>query len=394
MFSGTSYKIHSNNLEYDVIILFFSLTKIFIIDIKKDSEIIQCIIQNNMSPYISYTTTETSALKKMANILQNFLIDKKILHQSQLELTPYQILQSKNFKYNSPLYFRSAKHIFQAQIKDEKYHISVKFGGTTFEGCIEIMIHKGEDKDAVIAQIYSEPECAIDTLLQLGESIDMIKASLQLCQILFNINEFKFMDNSEFDCIEKNLSKLPPRRRTKPISLAHLHLIKYGKTWYEDKFNAILMKQEDIDAYRIAKDRLQITIDLSYDDFAKKNKITHEQYDALEEYYSNSTTWIEFFQSIPKTKHCELLNWAPSFMDMLMNFKINEQYWKIQLEGENSMIRTDVYILTNVLKRNMVGGSYRKYTRRLIKHRPIKKTNKARYSIYSFSNSKMGQTIM
>jgi len=393
MFKGTSYKILSDTLEYDVTILYFSITKTFIIDIKNGAEIIQCSIQYNNTPYISYITQETPFLRNMASILETFIIEKKVVGYTRIYSIPYQILQYKNFKYNSPLYFRSQKHIFQAQIKDEKYHISVKVGGKTFEGCVEIMIHKGsEDKDALIAQIYSEPECAMDSVLQMGESIDMIKASLQVCQILFNITEFKFKDNSEFDCVKKNLSKSPPRKRTKPISLAHLHLIKYGKTWYEDNFNASLVKQEDQEAFSSGKQHLNTLIDIPYDEFAKINKLTHEQYDELQNYYSSSISWMEFFQKIPKLKHCELLNWAPSFIDIVMNYQLNTSFWKIDLEGENSMIRTDILILTNVSKKNMVGGLRIKNSRR--QHTNIRNTRKVKYSMYSFSNEKSGQTIL
>ena len=135
------------------------------------------------------------------------------------------------------LYFRNDKHTFRATISKNFSGYFIKIGGT-YNCCLEIQ-YKPNDNTAKIIQIKSERECGLMRFLEEGDTVPMIKASLQSIASIFPIKQFDFDDGSNIECAPINLNETkPPRKTIKPLSLLHLSIALSGKTWYEKYFNA------------------------------------------------------------------------------------------------------------------------------------------------------------
>lgn len=104
---------------------------------------------------------------------------------------------------------------------------------------------------------------------------------------------------SNIDC-GKSKNQSPPRHFEKPFSLAHFSLAKYGKSWYELKFGAKMINDTLHTIYRQHTQILNQSIQMTFDEFIRKSFCSPKQISTLEQYFSTSKTWHEFFKSIPK----------------------------------------------------------------------------------------------
>jgi hypothetical protein len=257
--------------------------------------------------------------------------------------------------------FSTNTYTFQAQITEQPYHYSIKIGGKEFMGSIELFIDKLNKNPSKLAQVYSEPECWYQ-LGSKGKTVDMIKGSLQLCQMLFGANRFHFEDNSNVECGTTNHVKAPPRKLEKPFSLAHLSIAEKGKTWYELHFNAFLCDPIQHRKYRNSLSRLTQTDNKQmrdFESFAAINYLDKDQYAYIKPIYEATATWREFFDKIPKSRQCfALFNWLPTYMDRyILDFNLRRHEWCINMgdlgldvesrvgsNDEPEMIRTDLFI--------------------------------------------------
>jgi hypothetical protein len=259
----------------------------------------------------------------------------------------YKLINTVAVELKNRLVFQAENNTYISTIKERHYGYYVTIGGKTFDGCIEILI---KNNDSSIAQIYSEPECGYTRDLTDGETVSMIKGALQLCQALFGVYKFTLNDDSNIECGKKNMTRKPPRKPVKPLSLMFLSLAKYCKTWYEMNFNAYL---EDINIrqqYYKGINNINSKINISYEDFANKISIDDEYYNELKSYFEKSKTWLELIRNIPKSKHCILLRWVPSFFVELMKFNPAHHKWTINLGSINDIISRTVYANAPIYK--------------------------------------------
>ena len=408
------FTISYNELEYTLIHCIFGTSNIHIITVKGQSELAQVILNHDKS-VLSYT--QGNAVTEIG-IIQEYLTK----HISPISPVEFSIKQ---------LHFRTAKHTFIANITNEPLHYSVKTGSKEFAGCVEIMIDKPSDRMQLptISQIYSEPECWYKSFKTNNDIVDLIKGSLQLCQMLFGTAKFILTDNSAIECgSAKNLSKLPPRKLKQSLSLAPLYVIKYGKTWYQYHFNAYIntTNQKLVEAYNKGLAKLKSNVDITFNNFIKMNRLTSNQVNIIESLYMkcyNKKSWFAFFNAIPDKKHCDVFfNWLPTFIDeyiMDKSFYINHVKWIIDLGEEGylmkeeekpkrekitnipnivlepnidsvytheptTMVRTDLYILTDPAEFEQWKGS----RRRNITCKRERKQNRQinEWKILSFSN--------
>lgn len=280
-----------------------------------------------------------NAKQLLFSTLVQFKIATPFYTDPLISVMPQRIQQhTSNF-----IYIRTHKHTYRFTVKEETYHYYVTVGGNRFHKCIELFIYK--ENESTISQIYSEPECTVDSMVNGtgGETVDMIKSTLQLCQLLFGVNEYMFRDASEIECSEKDMSKPIGKRITKPFSLTHLSLINKCKTWYEFHFNSTIKdsgeQKKYIDSRVILNQPMNIT-GHSLDTIARDpyTRLTDEQRAELEPYFSPTKTWIQFLRSIPKKKQCELLNWTHNYLDRIMKFRPREHDWVIQLEPVKKLV--------------------------------------------------------
>jgi hypothetical protein len=256
------------------------------------------------------------------------------IHHPHPTIVPQRIQRLKsNF-----IHMRTLKHVYRITIKESTYHYYVTIGGK-FHKCVELFIYK--EGESTLSQVYSEPECTVDSMIHGGgETVDMIKGALQLCQLVFGVNEYMFRDASEIDCDEKDMTKPIGKRITKPFSLTHLSLINKCKTWYEFHFNATIKDPEQQNKYITSRHVFNTPMNISLDTIARDPsvRLTDEQRKELEPYFSPSKTWIQFLRSVPKEKQCELLNWTHNYLDRLMKFRPREHDWVIRIEPVKQLV--------------------------------------------------------
>jgi hypothetical protein len=190
------------------------------------------------------------------------------------------------------------------------------------------------------------------------------------------------------------------------LSLASLSLVKYGMTWYQYNFNAYIdPSTKNINNFNKGLAKLKTFVDIPFDAFVRRNRLTDEQRSFLESLYEkcyDKISWLAFFQTIPTKKHCDIyFNWLPTFIDeYIMNgeFYINRVNWIIDLgeEGELSnsvtesmydriMVRTDMYILTDSNEIEAWKGGNRN-TRRTQETRRNRYIPRNEWKVLSFSN--------
>ena len=283
-----------------------------------------------------------------------------------------------------PYYITTKKHQFELQIKKNEYFDYIHIGSKHFKFCIEISILK-QNSIAIkgkLIQVKAEPECGFPTFLDRGDSISMIFATFQICKHFYpQVNIYEFEDDSHIECGVQQDVTMPPRKSIKPLSLAHLSIAIYGKTWYERHFNAKLLNPEKYIQFRTATENLDYPISRTFQDFPefiRKYHLNSYIQSNLTEYFDTEKTWYEFFSSIPKKQHCDLFyNWLPSCISDILQDTYTNRGWYI-----NTHTIPELHI--TVTNNPVYKGGRKKQTRRRTK----------RSTVYTFSNTRMGSIIL
>ena len=378
LFSGFKTSLTTPIGSFDIYTLNFKPTGKLIVDVCTGTDpgvLLQCVVDPH-SAYISNTGSDTGTHVAAMNVLCTFL--RRIKYPVPVldyTLIPITVLTTLPYSLKNPLFFKSHKHIFRAIITESSTHYFLKIGGKTFDGCMELFIYKSDDP-SVVSQIYSEKECGWDSFLESGEIVDMIKAALQLCNVLFDAHLFEFRDESNIECAQDLSDDVGlPRKIQKPLSLGHLSILDRNKTWYEHHFQAFLKESDVRDAYTQGLKKLDGPLPSSFDELKRKVSLLPVQSAYLEPLFNKSTTWREFFLSVPKMQRCEYLYWAPAFIDRIIGFHIRDFLWMIHIgspgqrtnrDYPDEMVRTNLLIQTNN-DTYMTGGK---------RSKPIKTSNK------------------
>jgi hypothetical protein len=381
LFKGTLYEIRVKDEIFTIELVLFIPKKVMIANIYRLNIKCQFILYLDTKLYTHSFSEDTHEQIEVLNaILFTFLQDKKLFVAPKNPI-PYTLLKLTNMYLGSSILFHSAKHTFRITCKDNGYQYYLAFGGKEFGECIEIFVFNQSGK-TVLSQVYSEKECGYDSILKDGETVDMIKSCLQVCEALFRTSTFIFHDNSQIDCGTKDFLQRPPRKPQSPYSLTHLHLMKYGKTWYEDHFNAELVDKHIETIYFTNRQELDKPVDIPFENLSMQYKFDKYIQDALEPFYQDAIdqgkTWKQFFRSIPKDKICEYLRWTPQFIDTLIRFQPNIHEWQIPIK---KMKRTDMmFVFSAPLEEKPIRGG--------------RKLKKDSFRIYGFSNKKPAQFII
>lgn len=260
-----------------------------------------------------------------------------------------------------PVYrFKTRLNMYEATVNEDETFI--KIGGEKYKDCINIALIKkgGIPVYAKIPHLESEPECGIAKMLDKRErdsTTDFIRGSLQFINYLYpSVKQFQFTDNSNIECGVKK-SDTPPRKMVIPLSLAFLYIAKYGKSWYEEKFNA---RHIDLGVYEKFREATKILFQpktMNYQDFENENYLTKEQKEVLKPLYERSVTWNEFFKSVPYDDNCKMfVSWMPFFVKKLINYTFIDGDWVIDID---TMPKTDLKDVVQSMK-----GGFRRSTRK------------------------------
>ena len=243
---------------------------------------------------------------------------------------------------SKPEIIKSGKYEFQIipniQNYENRVFIHTYTIGGDYDDCINMSYtYKNSTPiKANISHLSYEPECSIGSSLEKGSGTEiMIKAIIRYAyNEVPSVSKFEFDDNSRIDCVEKDKSKSPPRKPTKPLNLAFFYIAYHDKTWYEARFNAKMM---DPTKYRKYKESLSFLKDpakkLPFADFLQiigGALDSTENIKDMEKYYSKASTYREFFENIPKKKRCDLLyGWLDTFMKHYIPF--DDKAWFINV---------------------------------------------------------------
>jgi hypothetical protein len=221
---------------------------------------------------------------------------------------------------------------------------------------------------ASIQQAMYDEELSLYEPLGRGEgSIIMIKTLLMHIKSLHpELKKIRFDDMSSIECtsdkdIENNRSRLIKKGTNLP--LYYLSIAYNGETWYEKYFRAVQEDTTKQNAYRVRVNKMLNDITekpTEYIDFLKITKVPMNIRVELENFYTNSKTYSEFFHLIPKQDRCRLLrSWIKEFMKYYLKGVFSNFDWEIQLSNIISKTRKKQnksekkYYCPNGFNRNM-----------------------------------------
>lgn len=241
-------------------------------------------------------------------------------------------------------------------IKGECVNISVN---TTDSLLVKRGYHKLDT--ATIPILAWDAKCAVNKNLEKGSgTILIIRIILSECLKKYPyVKYYTFKDNSHIQC-----------ENGQQISLLHLTIIKYNKSWYEDNFNAYIeepmYRKKYIDGIKILNDP---TLKIPYEEF--KNKIKsfskEPELELLKKYYEKADTYFLFFKLIFDTegrhRQCNLIvGWIDMFLLYIFQFDPLSVPWVINSE---SLINEEV-IETFLEKKPMNQSGGKRNTRKTI----------------------------
>ncbi len=251
-----------------------------------------------------------------------------------------------------------------------------KIGGK-YSDCINLsVIYKNNIPSvANIPSVVYDEECSLDAPLERGGTVIMMKTLLNYVQSKIpSIKVVYFDDYSMIECAsqEEILTKKSKfqKRGTHviPTDLNYFSIAFNGQTWYEKHFNAKLKDPEKYRVYREEVDKLlhsPITkSSIPFDHFKKiavPVKTIPEYMNELEDLYNKSSTFGEFFKSIPTSDRCRLVrDWISVFMNHFLFNIFEHTGWLIEIPVENirgGTTRKKYYCPKNKIKYNF---TYRK----------------------------------
>ena len=190
----------------------------------------------------------------------------------------YYVIKS-NLNYNNKKYSK----YYYVNVFSKKNEDTILVGGLNIK-CVNIIINKKRNKGILELVQHHEKCLFFDTLKDGFEMTDLVKNSLYFAMYTYpDILNYELVDNSFISC-----------KNGKRISLANLQFVKYGKTWYENKFGAVSKNKKIINFIKKnIVENLNKKIDLSYDQFIK------EYYD--EDFFENNKN-INIIKNIYKPK--------------------------------------------------------------------------------------------
>ena len=233
--------------------------------------------------------------------------------------------------------------------------INYKIGGN-IRDCVNISVQFDNNVavSASIPPVMYDEECYLYEPLGRGEgSIIMIKTLLMHIKSLHpELNKIRFDDMSSIECATSGrnvgevtdtetaaLAKVSDEdlEKNRSMPLYYLSIAYNGESWYEKYFRAVQEDTTKQNAYRVRVNKMLNDITekpTEYIDFLKITKVPMNIRVELENFYTNSKTYSEFFHLIPKQNRCRLLMpWIKEFMNYYLKGVFSNFDWEIQLSN-------------------------------------------------------------
>ncbi len=250
--------------------------------------------------------------------------------------------------------------------------ITASLGGPT-KMCIVIAIQPNKPV-AYIDRVEYDSQCSLNGIhKRQNGTFDLVRTALWIVHTRFpHITVFTLKDDSHINCEEDS-------KRYK-LNLAYDYILKYGETWYQNKFDATLPNNY----YEDFKDSIKcITEPLDNIDY-----LISRGADYLESYrttYIDSSSPYDFFKKLREQygdQYChQVCNWISKYM-ILLGVKLFYDSWLISVD---KVIEPPNYSILPKKKKNIYGGTRRR--RRM----SIRRRKQDEYDEYdNFSGSIVG----
>jgi hypothetical protein len=191
--------------------------------------------------------------------------------------------------------------------------------------CVMI-VYKGQN-DSLLDQLGTDRSCELRGFHIKGETTkNMLYTATSIFRSLYqDVRYLNLLDASTYKCKFDDGS-------LRSISLRESHFLFHGKTYYEDKFQAEPVYEEDKETMAQFRNALHDPSKKpEYFNF-KDTRLTSE----LTSLYNASSTWWEFFQAIQlkwkDTKCTKIYVWHRNALYEMMKGKTIPQYWKLDLK--------------------------------------------------------------
>jgi hypothetical protein len=200
---------------------------------------------------------------------------------------------------------------------------NINVGGKTF--CVNIALY--ETETTLYWLKTEEGGCELnDKEIRGNNTVNMTDLAFSLLQKYHpeRTNPITLIDDSGYSWIEKN--------RKYKTNFLKGYLLFHRKTWYEDKFNAVMCDRDIYNSYRIKADN-------NFDDPEKKPEkfdfIDSKNKEELELLYKNSKTWGEFINKLQEKygndKYKQIYHWYRNAIYIIFDGMEINQNWEIDI---------------------------------------------------------------
>ena len=243
------------------------------------------------------------------------------------------------------------------EVKKGKYTFVITNNIETWNGVITGINYKicGNIRDCVNISVQIDNNVAVSASIPHAEefsiyephgrgegSIIMIKTLLTHIKRLHpELKKIRFDDMSSIECATRGCDGaervVTDLEKNRSMPLYYLSIAYNGETWYEKYFRAVQEDTTKHNAYRVRVNKMLNDITekpTEYIDFLKITKVPMNIRVELENFYTNSKTYSEFFHLIPEQDRCRLLSpWIKEFMNYYLKGVFSNFDWEIQLSN-------------------------------------------------------------
>jgi hypothetical protein len=221
---------------------------------------------------------------------------------------------------------KSDKYTYYAVIKQMSKLCHKVFIGAKRK-CVVISVYFDETNPNIDALSFDE-NCSAHGDLRRGRgTVDLLNTAMAFVKQIYGFDTFEFMDKSTVPCDHQY--ELP---------LMYLHLAKYNKTWYEEKFNA---QPLEISNYTERKTRLRnhLKTKPDWESFTSECTMTSKFKKSLKSLYDESDSLADFLKTIGTQYDCYLFKlWLVKYIDKVMGIKLYATTWSITLASQPALV--------------------------------------------------------
>lgn len=250
----------------------------------------------------------------------------------------------------SPVYTFKVSVIFVKHFRDfsKLLHTELTVRGN-YDKCVNIIIplpdaHNSKELKLSWKELQKN-KCIVDKEIIKGTTtVEMVRLALFIAHKIAPYTEYATVDDMSFFYCDTPLG-------VEKTTLPPFYIALYGKTWYEDKFNAMITNRDDYVKYKQSINALgDSKFKPDYFNFGNK-----QIEDILLPLYIKVNTWADFFKLIvhlyPQDKYILMYPWLENAIKMIFRESGGDSLysgmaWTIQLKNIPKM---DNYKLSNEL---------------------------------------------